>query len=303
MDGASWGFLEHLLEQIPSVLVLLSSRPRSEGGGEITRILESERTQIVDLPPISRSGTEEMIRQQLGVTEVGASALDLVASRAEGNPLFIREIVRNLIETGDIQIQNSRVQLLKRQNDAEPVPDTLNGVITSRIDRLEADAQITIKAAAVLGRSFDADLLLAVHPLAIDLDFLTQQLDVLHENGFLVESTDEDEYVFHHALARDAAYNLLSFAQREALHQKTALALESKHAGNTEQVNARLGYHFRMAGIPEKAAPHLAAAGETALDAYSSLDAIELLTTALKLDEEFRGKKSVWICRARRGVR
>ncbi len=290
MDGASWAFLTHLLDNISGLLVLLSTRALTEGAGARAPVLQDKRTQFIDLSPVSRAGTLDMIRQQLRVTEVSEQTLSLVFNRAEGNPLFVREILRNLIEAGALKVTNDRVELLKRQDDAEPVPDTLDGVITSRIDRLETDAQITIKAAAVLGRAFDADLLQAVHPLSLDPPLLDSQLAVLEENGFLLRNTGKDDYVFHHALTRDAAYNLLSFAQRESLHHKTALAMEVKHAGNTEQINARLGYHFRMAGIPEKAAPPLAAAGSTALDAYASSDAIELLTTALRLDEEHRGK-------------
>ncbi|MEM6310073.1 MAG: adenylate/guanylate cyclase domain-containing protein [Pseudomonadota bacterium] len=289
MDGASWAFLDHLLDTVPSVVVLLSTRPLSVATSEANKVLDDARTHVIDLNPMTRADTEDVVRNQLGVSDVAADVLHLVHSRAEGNPLFVREIVKNLVETGDIQIRQSRVQLLKRQNDADMVPDTLDGVITSRIDRLEADAQITIKAAAVLGRSFDADLLREVHPLSIDAGYLAEQLGILQENGFLSPGEDGADYQFHHALARDAAYNLLSFAQRESLHQKTAEALEAKHDGNTERVNARLGYHFRMAGRKEKAAPYLGAAGQTALDAYAHSDAIELLTTALELDEEHRG--------------
>lgn len=290
MDGASWAFLEHLLNNIPSVVVLLSSRPMGADASDASRVLEDDRTDVINLRPMTRADTAEVVRRQLGVSDVADDVLALVHSRAEGNPLFVREIVKNLVETGDIQIRQSRVQLLKRQGDADLVPDTLDGVITSRIDRLDADAQITIKAAAVLGRSFDADLLQEVHPLAVDSEYMREQLQVLEQNGFLDGGEDGAEYQFHHALARDAAYNLLSFAQRESLHRKTAEALETKHADNTERVNARLGYHFRMAGIKEKAAPYLGAAGQTALDAYAHADAIELLTSALELDEEHRGE-------------
>lgn len=289
MDGASLAFLEHLLRNVSGVMVLLSTRPMTQGAAASAPVFEDARTTIIDLGPISRAGTEEMIRQQLEVTGVSKPTLDLVHERAEGNPLFVREILRNLVEAGVLEIKESRVKLLQRQSDAQPVPDTLNGVITSRIDRLEADAQVTIKAAAVLGRAFDAELLQAVHPLSLDTPLLAAQLDVLEESGFLLRNRAAGEYLFHHALARDAAYNLLSFAQREQLHDKTAMAMEDKFAGHTEQVSARLGYHFRMAGKPDKAAPHLASAGSTALDAYASADAIELLSTALRLDEEHRG--------------
>lgn len=289
MDGASWAFLAHLLENVPAVLVLLSSRPAMEGAVEASPLLEAPDTQVINLQPLSRAETEAVICQQLDISDLGETALDLVHGRAEGNPLFIREIVRNLMETGDVQVRESGLHLLKRSSDAEPVPDTLDGVITSRIDRLEADPQITLKAAAVLGRSFDADLLLAVHPLSVNQDFLDAQLDVLKESGFLVPQKHSGGFEFYHALARDAAYNLLSFAQRESLHHKTAQTLEAAHVGQSEQIHARLGYHFRMAGIKDKAAPYLASAGATALDAYASIDAIELLTSALQLDEEHRG--------------
>ncbi len=289
MDGASWSFLEHLLTNLPSLLVLMSTRPKMEKASDGARVVEGPWAHIVELRPITRPQTEELIRAQLSVSDVSAAALDLVFDRAEGNPLFIKEIVNALLETGDLQVAKSRVDLRAHELGEIAVPDTLNGVITSRIDRLPTELQITIKAAAVLGRTFDTDLLHAVHPLHTDVEKLSKQLEQLEENGFLVGTGGHQDYTFHHALTRDAAYNLLSFAQRETLHHEAALALEAKYAGRTDQVNARLGYHFRMAGVRDKAALHLAAAGATALDAYASRDAVELLTTALTLDEEFRG--------------
>lgn len=289
MDGASWAFLGHLLEGVPGLLVLLTTRPLTEASSSASALIKDPRTQVLDLQPITRADSKKMVQRLLEVSNIADEALDLIHNRAEGNALFVREILRNLLETGDIRVRKGRVELSKRQDGAGRLPDTLDGVITSRIDRLETDAQITIKAAAVLGRSFDAELLQVIHPLSVEQAALVQQLDTLQASGFLVHAKDKGSYAFDHALTRDAAYNLLSFAHREALHKQTALALEAKFAGNTDRVNARLGYHFRMANIPEKAAPHLAAAGETALDAYASRDAIDLLTSALELDEAFRG--------------
>ncbi len=293
MDEASWALLSHLLDQVPRTLIVLTTRPMPEPPAEFAALLHRSETEVIELEALGRSDTEELIRAQLGVSEVAPAALEFVSRRAEGNPMFVREIVRSLKETGGIRIRASRVELVGDQRDAVSIPATLEGVITSRIDRLDPAAQVTVKVAAVLGRSFDPRLLLSIHPAGPEADTLQADLDAL-ANSFLLSRDDTGHgYAFNHALTHEAAYNLLSFAQRESLHRAAAETLEQHHRGTLDQIQARLGYHFRMAQMPDRAVPHLAAAGEAAVDAYASRDAIELLTTALELDEQVRGELDV----------
>jgi tetratricopeptide (TPR) repeat protein len=225
--------------------------------------------------------------------------LDLVMRRAEGNPFFAREVVRSLQESGGIRIRADRVELVLDENAVVPLPATLEGVITSRIDRLGRGARTTIKVAAVLGRSFDPELLLAIHPARPDREALARELEELRSAALLTVDESLRGLAFNHALTHEAAYNLLSFSQRESLHRDTAEQLEKIHADNLEPVRSRLGYHFRMAQMPERAVPHLAAAGEAAVDAYASRDALEFLNAALMLDERVRGALGVDLQRAR----
>jgi class 3 adenylate cyclase/tetratricopeptide (TPR) repeat protein len=299
LDAASWSLISALLAHVGNTLVVLTTRPTPQAPGELRDLLAREGTVLIDLEGFGRDESEALLRGQLGVSEVAPAVLDLVTRRAEGNPFFAREVVRSLKESGGIRIRGGRVELVLEEGAALPLPATLEGVITSRIDRLDRPARNTIKVAAVLGRSFDPELLLAVHPSRPTRDALAAQLAALQDAALLTREEPGRGLAFSHALTHEATYNLLSFSQREALHRAAAEGLEKLHAGKLGPVNARLGHHFRMAEMPERAVPYLAAAGEEAVDAYASRDALQLLTVALDLDQRVRGPLDQDLRRAR----
>ncbi|MDH3297135.1 MAG: AAA family ATPase [Gemmatimonadota bacterium] len=298
LDEASWSLLPELVDRVPRLLIILTTRPMANQPPEFDALTGREESEVRTLPPFDHAFTEELIRTQLGVSTVSEAAVEFVTRRAAGNPFFARELLRSLEESGGLRIRGSMAELAQDGDDAAPVPATLEGVITSRIDRVDPDIQVTVKVAAVLGRSFEVSVLEGIHPARPDEETLEHHLETLRQASLLVPG-EAGGQTFTHALTQEAAYNLLSYAQRELLHRAAAETLESVHEGNLEQISARLGYHFRLGQVPDRAVPYLAMAGEAAVDAYASRDAIALLGQALELDETVRGPIDQDLNRAR----
>ncbi len=290
LDEASWSLLRALVERRDGLLLLLTTRPQEAPPPEFDALLARRDTRLLDLRAFGDAEVAALARAQFAGADVAAPVVELVARRAEGNPMFAREILRALTEAGAILVRDGRVTLASDDAGAiASLPSTLEGVINSRIDRLDASLQQTLKVAAVLGRSFETDLLLGVHPARPAADALEHELDTLRTVGLLTRDDRTGANLFDHALTHEATYQLLSFAAREQLHRRTAEQLEVMHGARLSTVHARLGHHYRMARLPAQAVPHLAAAGEQAVDAYASRDAVQLLSTAMTLDEEVRG--------------
>jgi len=226
----------------------------------------------LDLKPLRAADMAKLVRY-LGRDLLKPDVLETIARRAEGNPLFAEELVRMLSEgtrsasAGDATI-----------------PDTVQAVITARIDRLPFDERRALQGAAVIGRTFwpSAVGLLAgfsngdVNPPLAGL--LQKEMIAGHE---LSTIAGEQEYVFRQLLTRDVAYAMLPRAQRQRAHALAAGWLEDRLGDRVEEAVEVLAEHLRMAGDDAKAATYLHRAGNKARRLYANADAVRLFDQAL----------------------
>jgi class 3 adenylate cyclase/tetratricopeptide (TPR) repeat protein len=301
MDSASWGLLEDIRLAIPGMCLVLTTRPLDEGPEELEAIRTDETTTHIRLKPLSGQEAAELVRYEFDCEDVSPEVVESIESRAEGNPLFIEELVRSLRDSGHLSVRDGCcVWSRSIDEEAGEFPSTLEGVFTARVDRLGPDAQLTLKIASVIGRSFDTGLLERVHPLQRDGGFGIHLVDLC--DARLIESDAGEApggYRFRHALGRDAVYGLLPFARRTELHRLVAEGLEDIHAENIGPVQARLAHHYRLGRLPDRAIPHLAGAGDQALDNHANREAIRFFSQALEVDEEVRGDLDRDVLRAR----
>lgn|GEM_PF-4260201 len=155
-------------------------------------------------------------------------------------------------------------------------------MITGRIDRLGADAQVVLKIGSVIGRVFGLGVLSALSPDAADPKEETRAL-VRHDLVLPEPPAPDPAWIFKHALVRDAAYGLLIFAQRRSLHREAAEWFEQREPERHFPV---LAHHYTLAEVPDKARQYLGLAGERALATGASAEAVGFLQRALELDEE-----------------
>lgn len=268
VDQSSQDFLTFLVENLAgsAILLLVTSRP----GYQPPWMGKSYATQIT-LPRLPASDSLEVVYSVLQQETLPQALAQMILDKADGNPLFLEELTRALTEQGGIR------------EDAT-VPDTIQGVLMARIDRLPDAPKRLLQAASILGRSFSQRLLQAIWEEPEELDVC---LGELKRSEFLYEENQVEGplYVFRHALTQDVAYDSLLTPRRQRLHAMAAGALERLHAERLEDVYDRLAYHYSKAEDAAQAVKYLTRFAEKAAREHAHVEAVLALQGALAHSE------------------
>jgi len=288
-DPSSLEALDLLLPVIdhePLMILLLSRQEREHGSWRIILNAQSEYTQRytgIALRPLSEDEQNRLVDNLLAIVDLPAEARERILERAEGNPLFLEEIVHHLIEQGAIVQEGERWRATGALLEVI-IPDTLRGVLLARIDRLQEDVRRTLQLAAVIGKSFLYSLLAAIAEAQEQLEgqlALLQRADLVREKARLPEL----EYMFKHSLTQEATYQSLLLEQRREFHGKVGQALESLFAERKEEYYGLLAHHFDAAGDTEKAVTYLTQAGDRARLSDEHMEAVGYYQRAVELLE------------------
>src|SRR5881396_2834959 len=213
IDSASEDFLTSLTESLPgmAVLLIVTYRPiYAQPFGDRTYYWR------IGLHPVDEEAAVRIVRATLGVADLPRELAATIAAKAEGNPFFLEEIGRTLVETGAVRTEDGHLVLAKAASTIT-VPDTVQDVIAARLDRLAEPEKRTVQTASVIGREFARSLLRRVSELH---DRLEQSLGELKRIELIYEKAGfgDVEYVFRHALTQDVAYASLLQSERRRLH-------------------------------------------------------------------------------------
>ena len=211
---------------------------------------------------------------------VGAEGLpqtlrEQILKKVEGNPYFVEEMIRSLIETKQIVRENSHWRIADKDVSLS-LPGTLNGVLSARIDRLPEDTKQLLQMASVIGRSFDLRLLRGLSNLNGTLD---KHIQVLTQAG-LIQPLEPQGYIFRHVLVQEAAYNSTLIKRRRALHLRIGELLEGFYEGRLEEYSSLLAFHFFNAQ-DERSLKYDQLAGEEAEHLYANAEASTHYSRAL----------------------
>jgi len=287
LDSASWNVLMTISREISPLMLLLVTRPVSEPTKEMFSLMgrhNSSRIQMDRMPP------EDIIRlvcSRLGVDNLPAPVSELILSRADGHPYFSEEMAYALRDNKIVEIKNGQC-ILKSGSETlfsnVDIPESIEGVITSRIDRLSAAEALTIKVASVIGRSFSLSLLHKVHPVSQNIEDLQRELNECSRLQLTPEDTQgiDPGYIFKHKITQEVSYALLLHDQSKQLHAQLALLIEKQDAVREQQYSL-LAYHWERADQPLKALECLVLAIDEAIDEYSNSDVLILSKRALNL--------------------
>jgi predicted ATPase/DNA-binding SARP family transcriptional activator/tetratricopeptide (TPR) repeat protein len=296
LDDLQWAdrptllLLRHLARAIsPARLLILGAYRSTERRGEsfTTALAELQREHLaseLDIRGLSERDTAELVRLRAGETPSRSFAHALY-EETEGNPFFIEEIVRHLIEAG-VHTGSASASELQRFG----LPEGVKQVIAWRLGRLEPAAIELLRVAAVIGRDVDAALLERVSRLAED-EFLGA-LDEALAAGLLVEADERPGfYLFSHALIRETLYEGMSAPRRARLHRRVGEAIEIVQGRRRARHLPELAYHFTRAADPQdagKAISYALRAAEHATTMLAHEEAAEHYARALDVQGRFR---------------
>ena len=274
-DATSLQLLERLLGQTESSALVLVLTMRLERDHAAWRVKESaarrlpHRVRQIELEALSGDARGELLRALVGEGTLPAEMERRILEPVEGNPFFLEEVVRSLVDAGAL-VREEAGWRLDHEVPVE-VPPTVEKVILARIDRLDPTAHTVLMAASVLGRQFGLPLLEAVsggdvRPALTEL----QRLDLVRES----RRWPEPEYRFKHALIQEAAYRTLVAEPRRRMHREAATWLEGAYAGREDDVAGLLAHHWLAAEDEDKAVVFLTRAGDLARQEYALDEAI-----------------------------
>lgn len=277
IDAETQAFLDSLVESLPTarLLLLVNYRPEYEhrwGGKTYYRQLR--------IDPLPAESAEELLLGLLG-DDPGLPPLKrLLIEQTEGNPFFLEESVRTLVETGALAGERGAYRLEKPVPSLQ-IPATARAILTARIDRLSPGDKRLLQAASVVGKDVPFALLQAI--AGEDEDRLRQGLGQLQAGEFLYEARlfPDLEYTFKHALTHDVAYQSLLHDRRRDLHRGIVQAIEALAPERLGEHVERLAHHALQGEVWEKAVTYLRQAGQRAFARSANREAVACYEQAL----------------------
>ena len=266
-------FLLPLVTTAP-ILFVCAQRPRWVDS-PIKRVAQAlslipDHTARIDLERLSNADSKLLLNQLLPQVKLPARLHGVIQQRGEGNPYFIEEYVRILIEQGYVRQFQGRWTVDRGRDLADiPLPASLETLIRSRIDALPSDLKRTVQYASVIGASFEAGLL----ELITGEPHIKEALARLESRLFVHGGADSGRWEFNHTLIEAVAYNTLLKARRQTIHLTLAQALEARWVGTEAKHAKELAYHYTEGGESRKALSYLVLAGEQAAAGFANEEA------------------------------
>ncbi|HKW90659.1 MAG TPA: adenylate/guanylate cyclase domain-containing protein [Methylomirabilota bacterium] len=283
IDGASEQFLATLVDSVPAVpaMLVFTYRPgyASPFGDRsyLTRIVPA---------PLSADESARMAAAVLATDTLPRELRAVVATRAEGNPFYVEELVKSLEESGALRRAGDRLELA-RPVTASDIPGTIQDVIAARIDRLAEAPKRALQLASVIGREFTHRLVDRLADIRERTEGLLRELtalELIHERRRFPELA----YMFKHALTQDVTYASLLVQRRKELHGLIGVAIEELYVDRLPEHFEMLAHHFSRAEDWKRAFEYLLKAAEKATQAAGLRQALDLYAQALTVAERLR---------------
>ncbi|MBZ0299660.1 MAG: AAA family ATPase [Anaerolineae bacterium] len=289
-DPTSLDLIEHLLKLTNQAMVMLIMvlRPQRQDPAwhvhEVAARDYAHRSTTITLQPLDEDHSRILVGNLLEIEDLPASVRQLILDKAEGNPFFVEEVIRSLLDARLIVPDGSHWRAT-HEIARIAVPDTLAGVITARLDRLDENAKHVAQAASVVGREFQKMVLDDIYDPRPALE---NALDVLQQRELIRERSrvPQQVFLFKHVLTQETAYASLLLSRRRELHRQVAECLEKNDPSRVGD----LARHWLEAGEPERALPYLVEAADRASHVYSTREAIQLYEQALAVSKTLPGQ-------------
>ena len=292
LDSASWTLAERVARDAGPLLLVLATRPMADPLPAVwSRLLEHPDTVRLVLGNLSSDETLQLVCQRLGVVNLPDDVGRLLTDKSGGNPFFSEELAFSLRDTGLLLIHDGTCGLAPGADlDSASLPDTVQGAVISRVDRLSPAHQLLLKVASVIGREFAYRILAHVYPVEETGDDVAALLPALLDLDLVLAEGDvaigpDAHYSFKHAIGQEAIYGLMLFKQRRELHRRVAEWYERRPANELVALYPLLAHHWSKAEEKARALEYLHKAGDSALEGFANVEAARFFERALALCE------------------
>jgi class 3 adenylate cyclase len=284
LDSMSWQVLAEVRRRRPGLAVLVVSRilDRATLPREAAAMLEAPELVRLRLGALTGEESAELAAAVLGVEDLPGALSRLIHRRAEGHPLYVKELALSLRDSGIVRTQGRHCTVRLGEDGIAAIrfPEGVEGVVADRISNLDPATQLTLKAASVAGRSFDLEQLAAIRPGSLAPPALAAQMQAVQQQNGLVEALDDGgtAFRFHHAIIQDTAYGLLVRDQKVDLHGAAARWLERR--GGRDDMAPVIAFHWSQAEEHDRAMHWYDRAAEAAAAGNAPAETVEFTRRA-----------------------
>ncbi len=300
VDKATLDILAYMDGKLGAVPVFFIGAYRPEDVSEnhhlvemMHRLRRENRLEKIELEPLSYEDTKETIKGVLGKEEVPQYFVKRLHEKTEGNPLFIKESLRHMVEEGKIDLENDR---FPDRSDEVSFSELVYNVIERRVNRLDDDTIKITEMGSVIGKEIPFDLLRETSNID-EIDML-DHIDMLIGNQLWDEDPTEEKFYFSHELIQETVYESIKKLKRKLLHKRVANNIEELYQNDIERWYSDLAKHHRGAENYSQALEYNLKAGKKAEEVYAHEDAIEMyqksLTLIGKVEDPENTKVEIW---------
>lgn len=286
-DESTFELVQSLMGMVESHPVMFLNVYRS-GYEETTekfhkRIVEEYPGRVEDIrvEPLEPAESEQLTWNLLRAKGFPEPTITQIVERSGGNPFYIEEVIRALIDTGAVRAERDGF-VAGKEFETVTLPNSINEVIMARIDRMDEQTRELLRIASVIGRSFFHRILVQVMG---EREEIEDRIEGLKAMQLLRERMrmEELEYLFKHALAQEAVYHSILLKKRKRLHLRVAEAIEKSFSERLSDFYGMLAFHFLQGEDADRAEEYLEKAGEAALESAASSEALIYYQRAIEL--------------------
>ncbi len=291
------------LELLRSLIMLTNKHPITflcawrPGYGETTGSFQSFLAEAlpggfvdIELSALGEDHAGELARNLLKNAGIPEGLMARIVEKAGGNPFFVEEVIRSFIDRGLLSVGKEGL-FISKDFDTIEIPNSIDAVIMSRVDRLDEGMKELLRVASVIGRSFFYRILAGVAEAG---EGFGSRIEGLKELQLIREHqrVGEVEYLFKHVLVQETIYSSILLRSRKLLHLRVAQAIEEVFADRLPEFFGVLAFHYSQGEEFNKAEEYLEKAGKAALTAAASAEALILLRQALESYTRQKGSKA-----------
>lgn len=286
-DDLSLDLLSLLMDSLATTPLMLICVYRPDREHRVSRMSTLARRKCLDryteitLRELSPRESRQLVGELLTIDDLPEGVKGMILERSEGNPFFIEEVIRSLIDRDLVYREGERWKAREEISEMD-VPPTIQSVVLARVDRLEAEAKHVLQCASVIGRLFRYRLLEHLSRYEEDL---VGYMDELEDRELVYEerTVPELEYAFKHALTQEATYGSILERRKREFHRQVGEGIERLYRERVEEYYEELAYHYSKSDDKEKAIEYLLKAGKRASRLFANEEAIAHLNRGLEL--------------------